>query len=43
MGANIGSTVTAFIIGFSIDEYALLIISIGSIILFFLRIIKQMY
>ena len=34
MGANIGSTVTAFIIGFSIDEYALLIITIGSIILF---------
>ncbi len=37
MGANIGSTVTAFIIGFSIDEYALLIISIGSIILFFFK------
>ena len=37
MGANIGSTITAFIIGFSIDEYALLIISIGSIILFFFK------
>ena len=37
MGANIGSTVTAFIIGFSIDEYALLIISIGSFILFFFK------
>ena len=40
MGANIGSTVTAFIIGFSIDEYALLIISIGSIILFFFKTYK---
>src|SRR4051812_5911415 len=39
MGANIGSTITAFIIGFSIDEYALLIISIGSIILFFILFI----
>ena len=37
MGANIGSTITAFIIGFSIDEYSLLIISIGSIILFFFK------
>ena len=41
MGANIGSTVTAFIIGFSIDEYALLIISIGSIILFFFKNYKS--
>lgn len=35
MGANIGTTVTAFIIGFNIGEYALPIIAIGSFMLFF--------
>lgn len=37
MGANIGTTVTAFIIGFDIGAYSLPIIAIGSIILFFVK------
>jgi phosphate:Na+ symporter len=37
LGANIGSTVTSFIIGFSIDEYALPIIAIGAVLLFFFK------
>lgn len=37
MGANIGTTVTAFIIGIDIGEYALPIIAIGSGILFFFK------
>src|SRR5699024_9105430 len=35
MGANIGTTVTAFIIGLDIGEYALPIMAIGSFLLFF--------
>lgn len=35
MGANIGTTVTAFIIGIDIGEYALPIIAAGAILLFF--------
>lgn len=35
MGANIGTTVTAFIIGFDIGEYSLPIMAIGSFMLFF--------
>ncbi|MDR9795766.1 Na/Pi cotransporter family protein [Aeribacillus pallidus] len=35
MGANIGTTVTAFIIGFDIEAYALPILFIGSVLLFF--------
>lgn len=35
MGANIGTTITAFIIGFNIGAYALPIMALGSFILFF--------
>lgn len=35
MGANIGTTVTAFIIGIDIGEYALPILAIGSFMIFF--------
>ena len=35
MGANIGTTVTAFIIGFNIGEYSLPIIAVGCFLLFF--------
>jgi phosphate:Na+ symporter len=37
MGANIGTTVTAFIIGIDIGEYALPIIAVGAILLFFFK------
>ena len=37
MGANIGTTVTAFIIGFDVGAYALPIIAIGAILLFFFK------
>jgi phosphate:Na+ symporter len=37
MGANIGTTVTAFIIGIDIGEYALPIIAVGSVMLFFFK------
>ncbi len=37
MGANIGTTVTAFIIGIDIGEYALPIIALGSFLLFFFK------
>lgn len=37
MGANIGTTVTAFIIGIEIDEYALPIIAAGAVALFFFK------
>ncbi|MGG0293548.1 Na/Pi cotransporter family protein [Bacillus pacificus] len=37
MGANIGTTVTAFIIGIKIGEYALPIMAIGAILLFFFK------
>jgi phosphate:Na+ symporter len=37
MGANIGTTVTAFIIGIEIDEYALPIIALGSACIFFFK------
>lgn len=37
MGANIGTTVTAFIIGIKIGEYALLILAVGAIFLFFFK------
>lgn len=35
MGANIGTTVTAFIIGLNIGEYALPILALGSFLIFF--------
>ncbi|MCS0654243.1 Na/Pi cotransporter family protein [Cytobacillus firmus] len=37
MGANIGTTVTAFIIGIDVGEYALPIIALGSVLLFFFK------
>src|SRR5699024_6448684 len=37
MGANIGTTVTAFIIGLDIGEYALPIIAIGCFLIFFFK------
>ncbi|WP_243290570.1 Na/Pi cotransporter family protein [Bacillus sp. FJAT-47783] len=37
MGANIGTTITAFIIGIEIKEYALPIIFIGAVLLFFFK------
>lgn len=37
MGANIGTTMTAFIIGFDIGAYALPIIAVGSFIIFFTK------
>ncbi|GLB58214.1 sodium:phosphate symporter [Cytobacillus sp. NCCP-133] len=37
MGANIGTTVTAFIIGIKISDYALPIIAVGAILLFFIK------
>ncbi|MFS0751428.1 Na/Pi cotransporter family protein [Oceanobacillus sp. 1P07AA] len=37
MGANIGTTVTAFIIGIDIGEYALLIMAVGAMLLFFFK------
>lgn len=37
MGANIGTTVTAFIIGINIGEYALPILAVGSFLLFFFK------
>src|SRR5690625_3627813 len=35
MGANIGTTATAFIIGIDIGEYALPILALGSFLIFF--------
>ncbi|WP_338750125.1 Na/Pi cotransporter family protein [Bacillus sp. FJAT-52991] len=37
MGANIGTTVTAFIIGIDVGEYALPILAIGAILIFFFK------
>lgn len=37
IGANIGTTATAFIIGINISEYALPIIALGSFLIFFLK------
>lgn len=37
MGANIGTTVTAFIIGIKISDYALPIIAVGAFLLFFIK------
>lgn len=37
MGANIGTTVTAFIIGLNISEYALPVIAIGTFLIFFFK------
>ncbi len=40
MGANIGTTVTAFIIGIDIGEYAFPILLLGSIMLFFFKSVR---
>lgn len=37
MGANIGTTITAFIIGIKISDYALPIIAAGAVLLFFFK------
>src|SRR5699024_5445189 len=37
MGANIGTTVTAFIIGLNIGEYSLPIIALGAFLIFFFK------
>ncbi|MTI85298.1 MAG: Na/Pi cotransporter family protein [Firmicutes bacterium] len=37
MGANIGTTLTAYLIGFEIKEYALPIMAVGAVLLFFLK------
>ncbi|UTR14418.1 Na/Pi cotransporter family protein [Salipaludibacillus sp. LMS25] len=37
MGANIGTTITAFIIGLKISDYALPIIAIGTFLIFFFK------
>ncbi|EJI6715756.1 Na/Pi cotransporter family protein, partial [Listeria innocua] len=37
MGANIGTTVTAFIIGIKLSEYSLPIIAVGAVLLFFFK------
>src|SRR5699024_1007532 len=37
MGAKIGTTVTAFIIGLDIGEYALTILAVGCLLLFFFK------
>lgn len=43
MGANIGTTMTAFIVGIKIEDYALPIIAIGAIFLFFFKKKKFQY
>ncbi|PUB12564.1 Na/Pi cotransporter family protein [Paenisporosarcina sp. OV554] len=37
MGANIGTTVTAFIIGFDVGEYALPVMAVGAFLIFFFK------
>lgn len=37
MGANIGTTVTAFIIGIKVSDYALPIIAVGALLIFFFK------
>ncbi|MBD3107639.1 Na/Pi cotransporter family protein [Bacillus sp. AGMB 02131] len=37
MGANIGTTITAFIIGIKVSDYALPIIAVGAVLLFFFK------
>ena len=37
MGANIGTTITAYLIGFKLDAYALPIIAVGVFLLFFVK------
>ncbi len=37
MGANIGTTITAYMIGFKLEHYALPIIAVGVILMFFIK------
>ncbi len=37
MGANIGTTVTSFLVGLNIQKYALLFVGVGAIMMFFLK------
>lgn len=37
IGANIGTTITAFIIGIKLEEYGLIILGVGALILFFFK------
>ncbi|WP_100331576.1 Na/Pi cotransporter family protein [Bacillus xiapuensis] len=37
MGANIGTTITAFIIGIDVGEYALPILALGAVLIFFFK------
>lgn len=37
MGANIGTTITSFIIGLKVEKYALLFVGIGAILIFFVK------
>jgi len=37
MGANIGTTLTAYLIGFELKEYALPIMTLGALLLFFMK------
>ncbi|WP_054957761.1 Na/Pi cotransporter family protein [Paenibacillus dakarensis] len=43
MGANVGTTMTAFIVGIKIEEYALPIIAVGAFFLFFLNKKRYQY
>lgn len=43
LGANIGTTLTAFIVGIKIEEYALPIIGVGAFLLFFINKKKVQY
>src|SRR5690606_24003619 len=43
MGANIGTTVTAFLIGFKINEYSLIFVAIGAAVILFLTTKKAQY
>ncbi|QHE52978.1 Na/Pi cotransporter family protein [Pontibacillus sp. HMF3514] len=43
MGANIGTTVTAFIIGIELKEYGLPILAVGALLLFFFKSKKVTY
>ncbi|OEF95603.1 Na/Pi cotransporter family protein [Desulfuribacillus alkaliarsenatis] len=43
MGANIGTTVTAFLIGFKISKYAMPMIGVGMVLLFFTKRKKVNY
>lgn len=37
MGANIGTTITAFIVGLNIEEYSLIFVGVGALIIFFVK------